>query len=403
MAENFITHIRVNESRNVSNLDIPLSNTERKHLIITGKNGCGKTSLLLEIEKYIEALREADHTNIYHIKKYELEEKLLNSINKEERDEICQSINNYDTIVAFNKNVFLYFSFPHFIHNALKSGKFITSSFKAKREIQLNPVSGVKAIALEQMHRSDADAGINFLQFLVNKKADRSFARDDEEMDTVKKIDAWFDNFLFRLRRLYHDPELELKFDRDNYNFIIIPSKGIPFDFTTLSDGFSAILRIVSDIIMRMEGHKVDAYDMEGVVLLDEIETHLHVELQKEILPFLTDFFPRLQFIVTTHSPFVINSLHNAVICDLEKQSVVDDLSAYSYDALIESYFGVDKYSAEVKQKLAEYESLLLKSDITPDEKLHIKDLKKYLEKTPDYLSKELQSKLIDLELKSLA
>lgn len=403
MAENFITHIRVNESRNVSNLDIPLSNTERKHLIITGKNGCGKTSLLLEIEKYIELFRvtKLTSTMAHPIKYSDSDGNILFSKSKIESNR-SDSDNDTNALAKFN-SVLLTFNSPGQIYFDLTLGKFITSSFKAKREIQLNPVSGVKAIAFEKMHRSDADAGINFLQFLVNKKADRSFARDDEEMDTVKKIDAWFDNFLFRLRRLYHDPELELKFDRDNYNFIIIPSKGIPFDFTTLSDGFSAILRIVSDIIMRMEGHKVDAYEMEGVVLLDEIETHLHVELQKEILPFLTDFFPRLQFIVTTHSPFVINSLHNAVICDLEKQSVVDDLSAYSYDALIESYFGVDKYSAEVKQKLAEYESLLLKSDITPDEKLHIKDLKKYLEKTPDYLSKELQSKLIDLELKSLA
>lgn len=39
--------------------------------------------------------------------------------------------------------------------------------------------------------------------------------------------------------------------------------------------------------------------------LVDEIETHLHVDLQKKVLPFLISFFPKIQFIVTTHSPFV--------------------------------------------------------------------------------------------------
>ncbi len=56
---------------------------------------------------------------------------------------------------------------------------------------------------------------------------------------------------------------------------------------------------------MRMEkkfGHK---YDAEGLVLIDEIETHLHLSLQKKIMDFLCKMFPNIQFVVTTHSPFI--------------------------------------------------------------------------------------------------
>ena len=55
ITENFITHIRVNQARKVKDLDIPLSKDKRQHLIITGKNGSGKTGLLLELEKFLRS------------------------------------------------------------------------------------------------------------------------------------------------------------------------------------------------------------------------------------------------------------------------------------------------------------------------------------------------------------
>ena len=77
---------------------------------------------------------------------------------------------------------------------------------------------------------------------------------------------------------------------------------------------------------------------MEGIVLIDELETHLHIELQKKIFPFLIEFFPRLQFIVTTHSPYILNSIANAKAYDLEKQIELENLSVYSSEDLAEAY-----------------------------------------------------------------
>ena len=77
---------------------------------------------------------------------------------------------------------------------------------------------------------------------------------------------------------------------------------------------------VVLDIIMRMEYQTQRSFDfsLPGIVLIDEIETHLHLELQKNILPLLTAVFPNIQFIITSHSPFILNSIQNAVIYDLE-------------------------------------------------------------------------------------
>jgi ABC-type sugar transport system ATPase subunit len=61
--ENFITEINIDKSRNIYNLDIPLSLEKRQHLILTGKNGCGKTSLLLELIKRLSKIDNGEGTH----------------------------------------------------------------------------------------------------------------------------------------------------------------------------------------------------------------------------------------------------------------------------------------------------------------------------------------------------
>jgi predicted ATP-dependent endonuclease of OLD family len=201
---------------------------------------------------------------------------------------------------------------------------------------------------------------------------------------------------------LFSNNNAKLEFDRKNYNFLIREDGKEHYNLKQLSDGYSAILDIVTELIMRMEEHKTKSYDVQGVVLIDEIETHLHIDLQKKVLPFLTSFFPKIQFIVTTHSPFVISSIDNAVICDLEKQFITTDLSGYSYDTIIESYFDADKYSTELKRKINRYEVLLSKEDLSEVEKTELTSLKQYLNEIPKFISDELAVKLQQIKLKHI-
>ena len=115
---------------------------------------------------------------------------------------------------------------------------------------------------------------------------------------------------------------------------------------------------------------------------------------------YLHKFFPKIQFIITTHSPFVLNSIENAVIYDLENKTIVEDLSAYSYDGIVENYFEIDKYSSIIKNKVERYESLLLKNELTEDEKMDREELKVYLEIIPFELAPELSAKMSELKMK---
>ncbi|MGC7986033.1 AAA family ATPase, partial [Salmonella enterica] len=60
------------------------------------------------------------------------------------------------------------------------------------------------------------------------------------------------------------------------------------------------------------------AKDTPGVVLVDELDTNIHPNWQKTLIPSLKDHFENIQFIVTTHSPFVIQSLKGGKLIDLD-------------------------------------------------------------------------------------
>jgi hypothetical protein len=285
------------------------------------------------------------------------------------------------------------------IESSFTSGEFIIAYFDAKRLSKMTVPDGIKKVLLQKKYSPPAVVCKDFIQYIVNLKAERSFARDDNDIASSQKIDAWFDTFLQRLRKLFQSPELELEFDRKQYNFLLKEKGKEPYTFNTLSDGFSALFMIISEIIMRMEGQNAAAYDREGIVMIDEIETHLHVSLQKEILPLLIDFFPKIQFIVTTHSPFVISSLENAAICDLGHKTIFTDLSGYSYDGIVEYYYNSDKYSEKIKKDFEDYKSLIEKRERNSEDNTRLVELIAYLNNIPAAASPELIRAFRDLEL----
>ncbi len=415
MEDIFIKSIHINKVRHLENVEIPISETERKHLILTGKNGSGKTSVLLEIKNWLGGVQSNQllqlQNNKANIKSFENGiVELQNQINiGGKKFEIGQQIINYNNSINVYKNQieqFLKIDIDFSSANIFQlyiDGDFILTHFGARRNLQINVPKGINKISLRDKYGVNENAGIDFVQYIVNLKADRSFARDENDETSVTQINNWFDNFEKSLQNILGDDKLRLEFDRKNYNFTLIDKDGELSDFTTLSDGYSTILNIISELIMRMENKASKSYDIQGIVLIDEIETHLHIDLQKKILPFLTNFFPKIQFIVTTHSPFVLNSIENAVIFDLEKKVLIEDMTGYSINSIVESYFDSDNYSTVVKEKIIEYENLLNKEDLNEAEEEKLFDLKRYFKDLPKMFSPELALKINQLTLANLS
>ncbi len=195
---------------------------------------------------------------------------------------------------------------------------------------------------------------------------------------------------------------LKLEFDEETFRFSIKEPEKEEYDFNTLSSGYAAALDIVVDLMMRMEkqtGRKFQ-YNMSGIVLIDEIETHLHLELQKKILGLLTTLFPNIQFIVTTHSPFILNSLEQVVIYDLEQHLLVKNgLTDIPYDGIVEGYFKADVLSDKLKEKFGRYQELVKKAHLTDDDFEEIANLEMFLDEIPDYLALGITTEYQQLKL----
>ncbi len=370
----FITAIEIEKLRHLANLTIPVSETERRHLILTGANGSGKTSLL----------------EVMH---FQLGQILKNGVNGGSAFRL--NGNEVNVILEMSDSAPV-------IKNHFRIGQLAYHFFPADRNARMNPAEGVKKLEWDRRRFNEAHA-VHFLQFVVNLKAERSFARDDNDTATVAALDQWFERFERLLGDLYADPGLRLEFKRETYDFFIHTRNREPFSLRTLSRGYNAILAIVSEIMMRVENPRALAYETQGIVLIDEIETHLHIELQKRILPFLTSLFPKIQFIVTTHSPFVLTSIDDAVVFDLERQQRVEDLWLYSSEALVEDYFQSDKYSTLLKARVAEYIALAEKAGRTPAEEQRWAALKAMFANVSWNAAPELFVKLQELELDAIA
>ncbi len=382
--EYFIKSIKINKVRHLENIEIPISEIQKKHLILTGKNGSGKTSILESIKGLFKV--------IYNMG-------IANSINKPTEILTLDFLDSHQTDKLNNLKIDI--GNVAELTKKYNDGEFILAYFDAKRKNEMLNPEGPKKFELNQKYNIDEKVNKEFLQYLVNLKTQKSFAMtENKDIEIAEKIDKWFETFENGLKEIFGDKNLKIEFDFMNYNFNIISEGREPFNLNQLSDGYSAVINIITDIILRMENKKGTGYDLEGIVLIDELETHLHIELQKKILPFLTKFFPKIQFIITTHSPFVLNSIENAVIYDLENKTIVEDLSAYSYDGIVENYFEIDKYSSIIKNKVERYESLLLKNELTEDEKMDREELKVYLEIIPFELAPELSAKMSELKMK---
>jgi len=360
MEDLFITKIHINKVRHLENIDICLSENGKKHLILTGKNGSGKTSL-------------------------------LNALN--------ESFSNMTSELYEDHNISYYSSdgsdgnLEAYVHNFIDG---CNVYFPATRLLDLDMPQVIETINLDSAAARKSKMFVKYMLYLNYQKMS---AITNNEPIVAEQITDWFTNFVSLLRDIYNSPELELKHDTQNLSFKITMPDREPFGLNEMADGYSSFLNIVMELMMSMENQTSITYDLPGIVLIDEIETHLHVELQMRVLPFLTKMFPRIQFIVTTHSPFVITSVSNAVVYDLEKQVAVEDMSAYSYEAVIEHYYDVNMYSMEANKQFEIYKSLVDKENRSPNEMEQLVNAITYLKQIPAGAAEELVYSFREMEV----
>ena len=391
----YIKNIHINKVRHLKDINISLEKDAYPHLMITGKNGSGKTSMLNAMAEYIEEFVKETNKGIIQTLKKEEEYDPDNILAIEEqlniREKIYREILEKLSITFENLNT---------LKQKYQDGNFIIAFYEAHRTIKKlqEPKTPTKP-KLQDKWGIKQPSTQEFLKFLADLKIQEALARNEKLEKDANQIREWFVNFEKLLGEIFQDKDLQLHFNYKDYSFKIL-TKEKEFKFTELSDGFAAVLDIVVDLILKMQDKNqlIRAYESEGIVLVDEIETHLHLELQKVIMPLLTEIFPNIQFIVTTHSPFVLSSLSNAVAFDLEHREIIEDLTEYSYESLAEGYFGVKTDSSYIKMQLNRLEELLKKETLSSSEKSELKHLNNDFDKIPEVVSPQIIGRYLQLK-----
>lgn len=396
--EHYITKIQIEHVRHLKDIEIDLGEDKRTHLILTGKNGSGKTSLLKAIKQNLSSINRGEWNKLSGEFQRNIDLFLNRSndlnLNESQRLEAEHSAKRWqDKVAGARDGLVLEFSKEDDLDARYQKGQFVTAFFAADRMTHIDEPHGVEDVKLQSTYTVEQDPVKDLMKYLVHLKTQQAYAQNERDTVVEKKIEKWLDGFEAAIRSLMDDGTISLEYDYRNYKFEIRQEGREPYDFTQLSDGYSAAIRIVADLLMRMDQNWLmndmePALDTEGIVLIDEIETHLHLELQRKILPFLTKMFPRLQFIVTTHSPFVVSSLDNVVIYDLENHTLArNGLTNVSYSGVVKGYFRADELSEIMRKKFDRYKELIAKDDLSDEEYAEIMDLEIYLDEIPDYLS----------------
>ena len=342
----FITKIHVGKVRHLQNFDIEVSDKDRKHLILTGKNGSGKTSLLEQMssvmfdigKKFVK--NQGIASNLWEIGIANI---------------VADDIKNVEPMSL------------NIIFSGIKKPYFTRLYIPAKRSLNMHMPKNIEKVDIKDKLNINADLSRDFLKYIIYLDYQRLRAKTDEDRERLQK---WFDRFESALKDIYNCPELHLEPIPDDLLFKVTMPGIESFGLNEMADGYSAFLDIIIELMLRMDnGSAVVDTDLPGIVLIDEIETHLHIELQKKVLPFLTKMFPNIQFIVSTHSPFVISSISNAVVFDLENKRRVEDLSAYSWETIVECYFEAGQYSHVMTEKFNRYRELYHKERSHDEEK----------------------------------
>lgn len=146
------------------------------------------------------------------------------------------------------------------------------------------------------------------------------------------------------------------------------PDQENVIEFDQLSDGYRSMIALVCDIARRLAIANVngnnDPLDGTGIILIDELDVHLHPSWQSTVLNDLKTIFPNIQFIVTTHSPLILGSVSRENIFTYQSSEdgkniitpIKDDSVGLNYNEILAILMGVDPIAdTPINQQLAGY------------------------------------------------
>lgn len=258
-----------------------------------------------------------------------------------------------------------------------ENGSFITGEADARMELPPHMLYDVSREVLSSLTERHVGTQVDFDQLfgwfydrenseLRNQRDRRDFGTTDSELLQVRKA-------ICAMLPGASEPRMA-KRGAEPWRFVVTLADGDierTFSLEQLSGGYQNILAVAADIAWRLVLHQdlpvTRAETLEAVVLLDEVDLHLHPSWQQRVLGDLMRTFPYVQFVVTTHSPQVLTTVAPEHIVELAREDgniVAHGTDAATYGAeageVLSGVMGVDQRPDNpFKQKLSEYRQLV--------------------------------------------
>ncbi len=200
-----------------------------------------------------------------------------------------------------------------------------------------------------------------------------NFGYRNPKLEIVRKaLETFFQQIespVFVKMRIHRQGSKTFDFNKTfSADSLLIDKGGQPFEIDRLSSGEKSLMLLVADIARRLSianpaFSPAEALQKgDGVVLIDEIEQHLHPRWQRLVLHALQATFPNVHFIVTTHSPQVVSSVPRESIFILDNFQI-KDYKPYTQgrdsNAILQDVFGVEKYTPHYKELIEKLYNLI--------------------------------------------
>lgn len=172
--EHFITEIRIEKLRHLSDITIELNSTKRTNLLLTGKNGSGKTTLLRAIKQYLQAVEDNELTRITVIFPKEIktyQELIKYSTDENMKQSYMEDCQGYiQGIERYAREITIAFSDTNGMERQYQQGEYLIAFYGVDRKTGISKVTGVENVVLDSHYPSDSNLSDVLLKYLVHLK-----------------------------------------------------------------------------------------------------------------------------------------------------------------------------------------------------------------------------------------
>lgn len=319
-------------------------------------------------DNYKQLLTRCEKSSLPLIAFYPVERSVIDiPLKIREKHQFLQ-IDGYDN--ALNnavdfKRFFEWFREREDIENELLLNELIDYNDLLDKHLEI--IESLKILEDQPTHARELQMLQNELQslpFTKSLKDSKSSLAKDKQLEAVRQAIYTFIPEFSNLR-VRRKPRLHMSVDKNHKALNIIQ----------LSQGEKSLMALVGDIARRlamMNPSLENPLYGKGIILIDEIDMHLHPQWQRSIIQRLQTTFPYCQFILTTHSPLVISDTQGILVYNLDGQDITTLPSLYGQDAntVLLQYMDTHYRNIKVSEQISQAMDMIQNNELEQANKL---------------------------------